>query len=336
MKTTRNVPLPRTLRPFVKLLKVGDVIGHANLALAPLWGEGRGRLDYLLAAEAINQGTLTITEIDAAGSVPELLAVNTSEKMVLLIDGEELVGAKQNRIMNTSVLLRAKSKTKIPVSCVEQGRWRLTSQKFTSGIHAPTRLRAKKTRAVSDNLRRRHRAESDQSAVWQEVNFCLEGARAFSPTMAMRDVVEHRQKTFDSYIQALPYPQGARGIIAAINGKFVAADIFDKPETLKSVWSRLLTGYTMDAICRQEEKTGSFSAKAASVLLEHVGEIECDLCPSVGVGKDWRFEADDIIGQALVANRTCVHMCIFPNEEKNGFESGFIPRILPPSRRRRQ
>ena len=63
-----------------------------------------------------------ITEVDAAGSVPELIAFNPLDTPVLLYDGEELLGAKQNRILNVTVLVAPKSETKIPVSCVEQGR----------------------------------------------------------------------------------------------------------------------------------------------------------------------------------------------------------------------
>ena len=52
----------------------------------------------------------------------------------------------------------------------------------------------------------------------------------------------------------------------------------------------------------------TFSAKATETLLEHVGEIPCSLCPTVGVGQDWRFEAPDIVGQALVAHDVCAHL----------------------------
>ena len=59
------------------------------------------------------------------GSVPDLLVENRGDVRVLFLEGEELIGAKQNRILNTSVLVAAHTKVKIPVSCVERGRWGL-------------------------------------------------------------------------------------------------------------------------------------------------------------------------------------------------------------------
>ena len=159
---------------------------------------------------------------------------------------------------------------------------------------------------------------------------------AASPTMAMRDVVDQRCDSPDAYVDSLPYPDGACGVIVAIGGAFIAADIFDRPDTLQRIWPRLVTGYAMDALRWQKAKAGTFSAKAAGVLLEHLGEIECTSCPSVGLGKDWRFEAEDVVGQALMANRVCVHLCVFPNDDRRDQGGPHGPRILPPSRRRRR
>ena len=149
-----------TLKPFVELLTAENAIGHANLTLVPLRGEVTGTLSYILGVDALEAGTLEVTEISESGSVPELLAVTVGDQMVLLLDGEELVGAKQNRILNTSVLLRPQSKTPIPVSCVEQGRWRHTSAGFASGAYSPAMLRGHKSAAVRRNLSRKGKAES--------------------------------------------------------------------------------------------------------------------------------------------------------------------------------
>jgi len=178
------------------------------------------------------------------------------------------------------------------------------------------------------------KADSDQGAVWDCVEESVTLYQAAAPTMAMSDVVEQRREAFEAYVKALPYPSKARGVVVAIEGKLAAVDLFDNARTLEKLWDRLVTGYAMDAAWRPKGKSGSFSKKAAQVLLEHVGEIDCQPCPTVGVGEDWRFEAEDVVGQALVANRTSIHLSVFPNINEDG--PARIGRgILPPSRRRR-
>lgn len=92
------------------------------MALYPLLSTHALDLEYLLLDEALADGSIEVEEVDNSGSVPELKVINNSPQMVLILDGEELVGAKQNRIINTTILIQGKSTTVIPVSCVEQGR----------------------------------------------------------------------------------------------------------------------------------------------------------------------------------------------------------------------
>ena len=324
----------RTLERFIETLAPGDPIGHANLTLVPLRGEGHGRLDYLLAAEAIEAGMLEITEVGGAGSVPELLAINRSQDKILLLDGEELVGAKQNRILNTSVLLPEKSKTTIPVSCVEQGRWRDVSENFAAGAYSPARLRSRKSRDVSANLAVTGSARSDQGAVWEEVEQVMEDLRVESPTAAMHDAVRTRGESLTAYVYALPVPAGARGVIAVVNGDFSALDLFDRPETLARVWKRLLAGYALDAVARPEAASAGFPTKRAQALLEQLGRIPCRAFPSPGLGEDWRFDVGDVLGEALVVGGTCLHLSAFPGDGAR--ERSSAPRIQPPSARRRR
>src|SRR6266498_1481531 len=102
---------------------------HRGLVIVPSFPRADPKAEYVTLEEALPLG-FRITEVDAAGSVPELLASNPLESPVLLYDGEELLGAKQNRILNVTVLLAAKSDTRIPVSCVEEGRWNARSAEF--------------------------------------------------------------------------------------------------------------------------------------------------------------------------------------------------------------
>src|SRR5438132_1291509 len=114
-------------------VRVGQPIRHEALTILPLFIESNGQVDYLLSDEAIQASSVTVEEVSEGGSVPDLLVENKGDLRVLFIEGEELIGAKQNRILNTSVLIAAHSKIKIPVSCVERGRWRYKSRHFGSG-----------------------------------------------------------------------------------------------------------------------------------------------------------------------------------------------------------
>ncbi|MCY2928900.1 MAG: hypothetical protein NTV86_05290 [Planctomycetota bacterium] len=325
----------RTLATAIAGLAPGEPIGHANLTLVPLLGEARGQILYLLASEAIRAGSLTVTEVDQQAMVSELLATNSGPQKVFLLDGEELVGAKQNRILNTSILLLPGTKIRIPVSCVEQGRWREVSLTLQSGSCASSSLRARKSRDVSESLRRSGRAQSDQGAVWENVAFFAREVASVRPAaMAMSDVIFQRRDSLQAYVESMPYPPYSRGVMAAINGRFVAADVFDRPQTLEAVWPRLLTGYAIDALAQGREARRLFTAKAASVLLERVGQVPCDSRPTAGAGEDWRIETHDIVGQALVVDGVCVHLSVFPNDGGED-RAEREPGIAPPSRRRR-
>src|SRR4051794_39345388 len=105
-------------------IRVGDAIRHEALAVFPLFAGSDEGVDYLLSDEAIAAGSVSVSEVSESGSVPELLVENTGDSRVLFLEGEELREAKQNRVLNTSVLVAAHSKVTMPVSCVEHGRWR--------------------------------------------------------------------------------------------------------------------------------------------------------------------------------------------------------------------
>ena len=92
---------------------------------------------------------------------------NGTDRPLLLLDGEELIGAKQNRILNTTVLVAAHTEVTIPVSCVEQGRWGYRGRQLRPGdasLYAS--LRARKVAWVSQSIRAGQGHTADQGEVW--------------------------------------------------------------------------------------------------------------------------------------------------------------------------
>ena len=103
---------------FLETVKLARKQAYRNLTVFPLLAPNGIVPDYLTLDQALNRNIIRITELDNEGTVPELKLNNLGIKSVLIIEGEELVGAKQNRIVNSSFLIAGKTEVVIPFSCV--------------------------------------------------------------------------------------------------------------------------------------------------------------------------------------------------------------------------
>jgi hypothetical protein len=95
-------------------LQLGEPVDHRGVVLAPLFPRRSPAAEYVTLEDALPLG-LRIDEVSASGSVPQLAVESPTDANVLLHDCEELVGAKQNRILNVTVLVAANSTT--PIRC---------------------------------------------------------------------------------------------------------------------------------------------------------------------------------------------------------------------------
>ena len=153
-------------------IKVGDPTVYGGLAVFPLIGANAGNRDYLTLTEAFSEKGVEISEVSEGGSVPQLRFKNRLDKDIFAADGEALLGAKQNRVLNVSIYVKAGDEVVIPVSCVEQGRWSYQRRNFEASEHSEfVSSRAAKMGSVAASLKRsgwdRH---SDQGAVWEQMS----------------------------------------------------------------------------------------------------------------------------------------------------------------------
>lgn len=187
-------------------LMLGDPAVCRNLAVFPLFARSGGEPDYLTFDEALERGGATVTEVSEHGSVPELRFTNGTDRRVLLVDGEELVGAKQNRVLNLSILVAAGNTVSIPVSCVEHGRWAWKGRRFSSAkrqLYAG--LRAKKMASVTRSLRASNSRRSDQAEVWDDIASKSRRMHAWSATGAMDALYEEHAARIEEFERtALP------------------------------------------------------------------------------------------------------------------------------------
>ena len=204
-------------------LTLGPMRRFGGLCLYPLIGDDLSTMPYRILDEALTAGMLTIAELGEGGTVPELAVTNRGDVRVLIVDGEELVGAKQNRIVNTSVLVEAHRTLRLPVSCVEAGRWRGETAQFSSGgSQYNARGRQKKIAEVSDSLLLSGRPVASQSRVWSDIHTKLDRLGVSSKTGALHDATVAYGADLHGYQVALASPLPRQvGAAFALGGSLI-------------------------------------------------------------------------------------------------------------------
>jgi len=207
-----------SIENYLDSLRLGEAQVYRNIILFPLHLTANGSPVYVTLGEAIQAKTLAVTEVSQSGSVPELFVVNSGDQPVLLLDGEELLGAKQNRVLNTTILLREKSETKIPVSCTEHGRWAYSSAQFSSSdVIMEKKIRARKSQTVSQSLVSGLSFGSDQGQVWAGIAALDAKSGSHSPTGAMQDTFKNYANDLKPCLEAFPQVPGQQGILAPLS-----------------------------------------------------------------------------------------------------------------------
>ncbi|MDH3604371.1 MAG: hypothetical protein OEU26_32600 [Candidatus Tectomicrobia bacterium] len=139
--------MPKAVRERARVVRGSDPQNAGRMRAVPILGESHSQPPYkLLTAQTV--GKVRITEVDTSGSVPELAVHINLDVVVFLLDSKELIGAKQNRIINTDVMVPAHTTLKMPVNCVEQGRRGHNSPSFSPGKSASYRTRRRKSTGV--------------------------------------------------------------------------------------------------------------------------------------------------------------------------------------------
>lgn len=289
-------------------LRVGEPIRHESLSVFPLFSDSRSEIEYELSDTALAGGTVVVEEVSEGGSVPDLLVDNQGDTRVLFLEGEELVGAKQNRILNTSVLVAAHSKVKIPVSCVEQGRWGYKSRRFgSSGSHIPTKMRRALKMSVSGSVKRKRGHKSDQGEIWKEVEQLHASHSVESGTAAMSDAFDNYRDRIEAFQAKLNYVEGAVGVAVAIGDRVVSVDLFDKSDTCRKVWNRLLSGVVFDALeAGKTERQASITD--VEQLVAAVSDLPWEQSEAVAEGEEYRAVSKrGDHGSALAFEQVVVH-----------------------------
>jgi hypothetical protein len=279
----------------------------------PLYSETPSSVEYISLQAAMESRTMRVQEVSDSGSVGDLLVINTGGIAVLALDGEELAGAKQNRILNTTVLLAPESRSVIRVSCTEQGSWHYAaSREFkSSDSFAPPRIREHAKRAVSQSLASELGFRADQGAVWDYVDCLAAEARVHSTTKAMSDVVKARLPNLDRIASRFTAQPGQCGLLAFADGEVLGFDAISRSDVYSCLHTRLLRSYLLDIQSEGDSLRAADYESLAIGFIQSCAASEEHSFKSPGLGDDFRYTGGRVVGSALLAAGEVVHSAFF-------------------------
>jgi hypothetical protein len=216
--------------------------------------------------------------------VNKLVLVNNSKKPLLLLAGEIVTGGKQDRVIGKDRIVPPESDPiDLDVFCVEPGRWVGPSAKFVPGAVGAV--------MAAPSVRGKAMADKDQQKVWDQVGHSTEqvtvevqaaepsAGRELSSTTSYAKVMQNDavqskvdsvakpiEEQYESTIKQLR-EKNAVGVVVAVNGQIVWADVFASTSLLEKYWPKLVRSYATDAIVTRA-KGGQPSAASAQSFLE--------------------------------------------------------------------
>ena len=290
---------------------------HENIAIIPLKTE-RTYTDILTLKKGLELGLVRVKECDVS-QVNTLIVGNYSVNPLILVDGDEVVGGDQNRIVNATILIEAKSSMKVPVSCTEQGRWAYKSEFKQSNYIANYKTRRAKEYAS-------RKSESYQNVIWSSIN-ALEVENSFSSdTSAMEESYEHLKVDHNQIIKEFEIVEGQTGVLVIVNGEIKGFELFLNPEIYREYHEKILKSYLIDS--KIENATFSINIDSARDVINKACGSAFTKKESHGLENTYNFENPEGIGTLYLFKDQIIHWSYFKKIDEKDDEKIFEDTAL--------
>ena len=298
------------MRRFLKNYEIGEPFFLRNLVLAPVLAKTNGGDGYMVLEQAIqsksarifDRGNVNTVELDYLGDQP-----------LFIMEGEEILGALQNRVVNTSVVVEEPHTVHLPVVCVEKGRWSGNSQFRESQTVAYPSLRAILASSVYESLKTRHEFSANQSQIWQSVDQTLKSLQVHSATQSMHDAYQTMEEEIGHYLEYLEdVDDRMAGFIAVVGGEVIGTDVFGSPALFQKVREKAARGYIIEALTRRFQTSPLVTRDFVTDFWESLQRRRYEAYPAVAHGKEYRFKRQGWVARGLVVEDQMVHFSAFP------------------------
>lgn len=288
-----------------KEIELLDAQVYKNIAAIPIKTPINYKFDILTLAKGFELGLVEVKECETP-TVNTLVVKNNSVTPLLLVDGEEIIGGDQNRIVNTTVLVAPQSEMKVPVNCTEHGRWGYKHEFVHSNYMANSRTRYAKAHSCSHGM-------DEQRAVWNSIDE-LEMSRGFSsPTQAMSESYDNVKLDLADGIDEFKTVDGQTGVLIIIDGEIKGFELFFNSEIYSAYHEKILKSYIIDA--EINDNVFTINTDKAKTYIDNAIDSEFVEKKSVGLESSYEFKNDDGIGKVYAYKDEIIHLSYFSQIE---------------------
>lgn len=284
---------------------------HKNMAIIPIKTPPSYKFDILTLKKGFELGLAEVKECEHS-TVNTLIVKNHSVTPLLLVDGEEIVGGDQNRIVNATILVAPTSESQIPVNCTEHGRWGYKHEFELSNYIATSRTRSAKEKATRSNM-------SAQQAVWDSIDM-LENSKSFrSPTQAMSESYDNLKVDLEETLTHFNTVEGQTGVIVIVDGEIKGFELFFNSAIYKEYHEKILKSYLVDTDINDNVFT--INTDTAKSLIESAINAEYVNKASNDLEDVFEFENTEGLGKVYAYQDEVIHMSYFKNNPEDAPKS---------------
>ncbi len=285
----------------IKRLILGEPIFLRNMMIYPVKGDGaNGNFEFNTIDNVVTANKASLYELDTP-DINKIIFDNKSNTPVLMLDGEEITGSMQNRIIAQSFIAESHSRNQIPVICAEEKRWEELGG-FKTGYCSYPRVRSILASSIIKKSDIQHR-------VWKEIDRKLTVTKTKSRTSSMHEIFDNLNDEVERYLEGFDeLNHNTVGFIGIAGNQILGCDIFCSPEVYHKFEKKLLRSYALDAIEYQRgTDTKPNVAKFFTNLTQTIIETGFDSKSGHKGFKDRK-----LVGQMVVYKNVPVHISAFP------------------------
>lgn len=281
---------------------------YENVEAIPIKTDAFGKKDFLTLKKGYEMNLVEIKELENS-TVGTVSCRNDAVTPLILIDGDEITGAMQNRIINDSLLIPAKSRINIPVSCTEHGRWHTKGEGESSRTFKPSLYSANHS-TRSRKSRASYEERDYQGDVWDSISEFESRANFRSVTSALNDSYENLKEKQNDYLNEFHIEEGQNGVIFIVNGEMKGLELFYNQSIYREYHEKLCRSYIIEAVV-EKKSVDNIDRLELTKTLEDISLSEVKSKKSIGLGDNLKLSNDFGSGSALVWEEELIHMTFF-------------------------